>query len=191
MGLRYVIKENISKLLLRLLLFCIPMVSLGQTNSDCSKVIDQEPYFVHHKVVLSDSLFQRDVRILKHCGNFDSVESELLKSSVLTALMNEQVNAGKPATYRTIIDFINTFKKTQEYEEFRDGVVLYRTLENKKVNLKDWESDQKLFIRMGFTQNDLDDFKEYIAIAPANGLTYKEAYLSYIKALEEPPKRDQ
>jgi hypothetical protein len=187
MQLRYLI---IKKTAFVMLMFsCFTKVSFAQTGFDCNKVIDQEPYFVHHEFLPSDSLFIRDVSILKHCGNFDTVESELLKSSVLTTVMREQVNAGKPATYRTIIDFISTFKKTQEYQEFRDGVVLYRTLENKKVNLKDWENDQKLFIRMGFTQNDLDDFKEYIAVAPASGLTYKEAYLSYIKALEEPAKQ--
>jgi len=188
MQLRYLIKENTFPALLLLFLVCMTSVSFGQTESDCSAILDQEPYFVRHQFLPSDSLFMKDVRILKHCGNFDAVESELLKSSVLTGLMREQISAGKPATYRTIIDYINLFKKTQEYQEFRDGVLLYRQLENKKVNLKDWESDQKLFVRMGFTQNDLDDFKEYISVPPVNGLTYKEAYLRYIKELEEPEK---
>jgi len=190
MQIPYLIKESAFFGLLILLLTSITSVSFGQIEADCSKVIDKEPYFVHHKFLPSDSLFLKDISILKHCGGFDAVESELLKGAVLTALMNEQVSAGKPATYRTIIDFISTFRKTQEYQEFRDGVVLYRTLENKNVNLKDWGDDQKLFVRMGFTQNDLDDFKEYISVPPVSTLTYKEAYLLYIKALEEPVKGD-
>ena len=185
MQFRNLIKGNTCTALVVFLLICISSVSFGQTESECSAVLDKEPYFVHHQFLPSDSLFIKDVNILKHCGNFGAVESELLKSSVLTGLMREQISAGRPATYRTIIEYINLFKKTQEYQEFRDGVILYRQLENKTVNLKDWESDQKLFVRMGFTQNDLDDFKAYISIPPVNGLTYKEAYLRYIKEIEE------
>lgn len=190
MHTRYFIRSNTFITGLTLLLACITSASFGQANTtDCSKVLDQEPYFARHQSLLpTDSLLIKDILILKHCGSFDEIDSELLKGSVLTALMRDEVNEGKPATYRTILDFISAFKKTQEYQEFKDGVLLYRTLENKKVSLKDWDKDQKLFIRMGFTQNDLDDFKGYISGPQVAGLTYKEAYLKYIKEIEEPAK---
>ncbi len=160
-------------------------VAYAQIPADCSKILDQHPYFADHQLLPADSLLLRDIEILKHCGNFDSIDSELLKGSVLSALMRDQVNAGKPATYRTIIDFVSDFRKTQEYREFRDGVLLYKSLENKKVSLKEWDTDQQLFIRMGFTVSDLDDFKEYMVDPSNTELTYKQVYIKYMKSLDE------
>lgn len=177
-------QKNIFTAGLMLILIGVISASFAQTPIDCSKVLDQQPNFVDHKLLPTDSLLQNDIRILKHCGDFDSIDSELLKGTVLSALMRDQVNAGKPATYRTIIDFVSDFRKTQEYREFRDGVVMYRNLENKKVSLKDWDTDQQLFVRMGFTVSDLDDFKEYISSPTNSSLTYKEAYKKYMNEIE-------
>ena len=110
-----------------LMFSCFTKVSFAQTGFDCNKVIDQEPYFVHHEFLPSDSLFIRDVSILKHCGNFDTVESELLKSSVLTAVMREQVNAGKQYIGKGIRDTLINSVFTDEQ------VVLHLSPREKEV----------------------------------------------------------
>lgn len=177
-------QKNIFCAGLMLILISVISVSSAQTPIDCNKILDQQPNFVNHHLLPTDSLLLNDIQILKHCGDFDSVDSELLKGSVLSAMMRDEVSSGKPATYRTIVDFVINFRKTREYQEFRDGVIMYRNLENKKVNLKEWDTDQQLFVRMGFTVNDLDDFKEYISSPSNSSLTYKEAYMKYMNELE-------
>lgn len=172
------------KVVLVIVLAGISFSLSAQLNEDCSKVLDTEPYFVKHKVLPTDSLLLHDIEILKHCGNFDDIETELLKGPVLGALLKNEVNEGKPATYRTVINFVDNFKKTGQYQEFKAGILLYRSLEHKKVSLKDWDADQLLFVRMGFAAGDLDDFKAYITLPAHQQMTYKEAYLAYMKEME-------
>ena len=159
--------------------------ALGQQKMDCSLILDSEPYFAGHKVTFADSLFQRDITIIKQCGNLDSLDQELLKVPVLGSIMLGQVRKGKPATYRTIIDYIIDFKKTAEYQEFAAGVLLYRKLENKKADTTTWDQDKMLFVRMGFSESDLEDFKLFMAMPKQKDMTYKQLYISYMNDLEK------
>lgn len=173
------------KLPVFLLLLFTGISALGQDTLNCERVLDQEPYFVRHKSGEKDSALKRDIEILKRCGNFNSVDSTLLKGPILGVLMLEQVNAGKPATYRTIINFFKEFRDTPKYRDFAYGLELYKKVGQKKVNPESWETDKELFVRMGFTVNDLDDFKTFMAKPENAGLTYLSVLSRYMSELED------
>lgn len=156
----------------------------GQDVMNCEKLLDQEPYFVRHKSAEKDSLLKLDIAILKHCGNFESVDSVFLKGPMLGALMLDQVRVGKPATYRTLVNYFNTYKKTAAYQDFVKGLVVYQELAGKKINLDNWEADKELFVRMGFTVGDLEDFKSYLVKLATEDLTYKAAFTRYMSEIE-------
>ncbi|SMD05244.1 hypothetical protein [Pedobacter africanus] len=156
----------------------------AQDVTDCEKLLDTEPYFVRHKGTDKDSLLQKDIRILKHCGNFESIDSVFLKGPMLGALMLDQVRIGKPATYRTLIEYFAAFKKTLAYKDFVKGLVLYKEMAAKKVNLDNWDADKELFVRMGFTAGDLEDFKGFLAGVASENLTYKAALTRYMSEIE-------
>jgi len=156
----------------------------AQQGFDCDQILDQQPYFVKNKSGEDDNMLKRDIQILRHCGNFDSIDSAFFKGPVLGALMLDQVRLGKPATYRTLIDMLSDFRKTNAYKEFAEGMLIYRKLKGKKVNLADWETDKELFVRLGFTVNDLEDFKMFLQ-APENiTLTYMAALSKYMTEIE-------
>ncbi|WP_073232658.1 hypothetical protein [Pedobacter caeni] len=157
---------------------------VAQGLTDCEKILDQEPYFVRHKSGAQDQALKRDIEILKRCGNFDPVDSAFLKGPMLGTLMLQEVRAGKPATYRTIINFFSNFRKTAEYKDFSYGLSMYRKLGGKKVSLTDWETDKELFVRMGFTVNDLEDFKIFITQKEHSSLTYMQAFSQYMSEIE-------
>lgn len=156
----------------------------AQDVTDCEKLLDKEPYFVRHKGSDKDSLLKKDIRILKHCGNFEDIDSVFLKGPMLGALMLDQVRIGKPATYRTLIEYFAAFKKTLAYKDFIKGLVLYKEMAVKKVNLDNWESDKELFVRMGFTAGDLEDFKGFLGSLVSENLTYKAALTRYMTEIE-------
>ncbi|MNQ99814.1 hypothetical protein D3C85_1155640 [compost metagenome] len=52
------------------------------------------------------------------------------------------------------------------------------------MNLKDWEMDKELFVRMGFTVSDLEDFKNFIAQPERSELTYMQAFSQYMSEIE-------
>nr|WP_121273869.1 hypothetical protein [Pedobacter schmidteae] len=157
---------------------------VAQEVIDCEKVLDTEPYFVRHKPAAGDSLLKRDIAILKHCGNFEAVDSVFFKGAMLGALMLDQVRLGKRATYRTLIDYFAEFKKTIAYKDFIKGLLLYKEMATKKVNLNNWDTDKELFVRMGFTATDLDDFKDFLVGKATENLTYKAALTKYLAELE-------
>ncbi|PYF75172.1 hypothetical protein [Pedobacter nutrimenti] len=164
-------------------LFCsIQMVCAQQNHKE--NELDEEPYFVRHQAHAADSLFVRDVQILKRYGKFEGLDTALLKAPVLAAVMVQEVRAGKKASYRTLIDYFLVFRQSEAYAEFIKGLSLYKELESKKVDSATWEKDKLLFVRMGFTESDLEDFKAYISETAHQNMTYKEAYTAYMKEIE-------
>ncbi|WP_316822476.1 hypothetical protein [Pedobacter gandavensis] len=168
-----------------LLLTFIGLPIFAQEKLDCEKILDQEPYFVRHKSGEKSEALLRDIEILKHCGDFNPVDSAFLKGNMLGMLLLQEVRAGKPATYRTLVDFFQNFRKTAEYKDFSYGLALYRKIGEKKVSLQDWPSDQELFVRMGFTVNDLEDFKEFVFRPAHVELNYLQVFSKYMKEIEE------
>ncbi|WP_316793798.1 hypothetical protein [Pedobacter frigoris] len=164
------------------LLLCTSLSA--QQKFDCDKVLDTEPYFVKNKSGEKDHSLIRDIEILKRCGNFNSTDSAFLKGPILGVLMLEQVNAGKPATYRTIVDFFAEFRKTNKYKDFEYGLSLYKKIGQKRIDLKNWDADQELFVRMGFTVNDLNDFKAFMSQPEQAGLTYMAALTKYMTEID-------
>lgn len=175
-----------TKLLLCLVLSCVFGTVLSQTQAkiDYSSYLDREPGFLKRDSVATDSLFKNDLVILEALWHFDSIDAELLKKPVLSVLLRDQVAIGKPASYRTLLQSITDFKRTEAYQDFITGIILYRKLEAMPVNLENWENDKMLFARMGFTESDLDDFKEFILKPDHAKMTYKQAYMGYMKELE-------
>ncbi|WP_256006138.1 hypothetical protein [Pedobacter deserti] len=169
--------------LFQILLLIFTTTGFAQV-SYTSAVLDQEPYFARYAAKPSDSLFQKDIQIIRGSVKLDSIDAEILKAPVLAALLVEQVRKGKPATYRTIIEFITLFKTTPAYQDFRTGVLLYKKLEAIKVNLDHWDDDKMLFVRLGWTENDLEDFKSFIEKQQPKQMTYKDAYVQYMKEIE-------
>lgn len=172
------------KYLIFFICFMFGSVGYAQEAIDCKKVLDKEPYFVKHKTSEKDSLLRRDIAILKHCGNFESIDSVFFKGQMLGSLMLDQVRLGKPATYRTLIEYFAEFKKTIAYKDFIKGLVLYKEMAVKKVNLDNWETDKELFVRMGFTVGDLEDFKGFLTNVASENLTYKAALTRYMSEIE-------
>jgi hypothetical protein len=166
------------------LIFGVNSISFGQIKIDCNQVLDQEPYFAKHQTSPTDSLFLKDVEILKHCGGYDAIDTLMLKRSVLWTILHTAMEEGKPATYRTMINFMQEFKSTPHYRLFVASLHLYKNLGNTKVNPAEFDLAQPFFVQIGFTKNDIDDFKEFISQPVHHDLTYIAAYELYMKEFE-------
>lgn len=156
----------------------------AQSEVSCATDLVKEPYFVKNKVSQNDSLYLNDLAILKKCGNFSDTDSLLFKGSIFLAIMDKELEDTSNVTYERVINAINQFKKTNTYKEFLESVTLYKSLESKTVNPKNWETDKILFVRLGFTEADLEDFKIFIADEKHQKLTYKQAYILYMKEID-------
>jgi hypothetical protein len=174
------------KLLLCLAIFCLGCAGFvkGQKVKDYSSYLDHTPGFLQKDSASADSLFKNDVMVLEQLWHFDSIDAALLKKPVLSVMLRDQVAMGKPATYRTIIESITNFKRTEAYQDFITGIILYRKLAAMPVNLQNWDTDKILFARMGFTESDLDDFEKFLRKPEQANMTYKQAYMGYMKELD-------
>jgi len=147
----------------------------------------QQPYFGRLHTVITDTLFSKDLQVLKQLCSFDEITTTLLKKPVLRQIMFDQIEKGKPGTYQTIVDYIQDFKTTEAYQDFADGIRLYQKLEVQKVNLANWEADKLFFVRLGFTAADLEDLKAFISQPEHREMTYKQVYMSYLEEMEALP----
>lgn len=185
-------RKSTINFIFQLVLIFVGHTAFSQQTNDSAKrikddeaLLDQVPYFADHQVLATDSLFIHDIAVLKYFISFDSVEAELLKVPILKEILSVEVRKNKPDSYRTIVDYMKDFRRTIAYKDFVSGVLLFRELENKRVNPKNWDTDQALFVKLGFTESDLADFRVYIRQRKHRKLSYKAAYLQYMKEIDD------
>jgi thioredoxin-related protein len=156
----------------------ISSTSCGQSKQiDCDKNLDKVPYFVRHNVTtgVADSI-QTDFKILKECGQLNSIDSALLTGPMIGSILIAQSTEGKDITYRSILKSINDFKQTNNYKTFRDA----KLLESKIVDLSNWEEDRQLLMNVGMPESEIESLKDFVKMHPGEKMTFKEAYTGYL-----------
>jgi len=174
---------NIQYLKFTFLLLIASFFTHAQEIPNNKKLLAEQPNFLKARLKSTDSLFVKDVAVLKKFITFDSLDLEMLKPQILYAVLGES-KIDSVITYKTLIDAIHTFKQGIGYTEFRKGIILYRQMATVKVNPDNWEKDQTLFRKLGFTEADLEDFLLFISKPEHQNLNYKEAYLAYMKEID-------
>ena len=147
------------------------------------KLLSQEPNFLKTRLKASDSLFLKDISVLQKFVLLDSVDLEILKPQILYTILSES-NVDTVVTYKKLVESVQAFKQNIGYTEFRKGILLYKQMAAIKVNPSNWENDQLLFRKLGFTEADLEDFLLFISKPEHQKLNYKEAYLAYMKEID-------
>lgn len=151
----------------------------SQIKFNCEKILNSEPEFIKNKSGKIDNLFIKDMEIVKECGNFDSIDIELMAGPMLAPLMIQQATANKTITYKAIIENFAQFKKSDEYKDLYEKTFVSKQLENKIVDVKDWEENKPLFIKLGLSEQELVDLKDFIIIQSGLKLTYKQVFAKY------------
>ena len=83
----------------------------------------------------------------------------------------------------TMINFMQELVYTT-LRLFVASLRLYENLGNTKVNPAEFDLAQPFFVQIGFTKNDIDDFKEFISDPVHHDLTYISAYELYMKEFD-------
>lgn len=165
-------------LIIGLLLILMP--SCGEKKKfDCDNILNQTPYFINGDLNETNDSIIKDFEILINCGELDSIDSELLKGPILSTVILQLINEDKEITYNSVLDVINDFKKTENYDEFREIVIALKSIENKIVSLNDFEKDKEFLTIAGYTPLFLEGFKEFILSNSSQKMTYKNAIFQY------------
>jgi len=157
--------------------------TFAQESPENKKLLSQEPNFLKNRLKMTDSLFIQDVAVLKKFVALDSIDLEILKPQILYTILSDS-NVDTIVTYRKLVEAVQAFKQNIGYTEFRKGILLYKQMATIKVNPANWEKDQLLFRKLGFTEADLEDFLLFISKPEHKNLNYKEAYLAYMKEID-------
>lgn len=161
-------------------LLLLQLSSYGQTKPiNCKSILDKEPFFVTHSSGGTNDSFAMDMLILRDCGKLDSIDLELINGPVLGTILIQYPGKGGKITFRTILNSIEKFKKSPEYSKLREVIIISKTLENKPVNITEFEKDKKLLLEIGLTEPEIKDFKEFIQNNQSSRFTYKQAFTKY------------
>lgn len=166
-----------------LISFIASSVVFAQQNPDNEKLLSTQPNFLKARLKANDSLFVEDIAVLKKFVTLDSIDLEILKPQILYTILNES-HVDTIVTYKKLVEAVQLFKQNIGYSEFRKGMLLYKQMAAIKVNPANWENDQLLFRKLGFTEADLEDFLLFISKPAHKDLNYKEAYLAYMKEID-------
>ena len=171
-----------------ILLAIIIFLSFGaninaQESAVPQKLLTEKPNFLKQRLKASDSLFIQDITILKKFVDLDSLDEEMLKPQILLVILSDSQPTDSAITYQKLVNAVQIFKKGIGYTEFRKGLLLYKEMAALIVNPENWEKDQLLFKRLGFTEADLEDFLLFISKSENKKLNYKQAYLAYMREI--------
>lgn len=177
------INSHSFKTLSVILLLLNSFSSFAQQSTADSTLLAAQPNFLKSRLKATDPLFVKDITVLKKFVVLDSVDIEILKPQILYTVLSES-SVDSVVTYRTLVNAIQSFKQNIGYAEFRKGILLYKQMAAIKVNPENWLNDQALFRRLGFTKADLEDFLSFISKSENKNLNYREAYLAYMKEID-------
>lgn len=146
------------------------------TLIDCEKKLDKIPYFAGHIISsITDEYFVNDLIILRECGGLDSIDAELLTAQMIGVLMISQAQDNKETTYRSVLNSLIDFKKTESYKIIKEA----KLLEKKIVNLSEWEMDRKVLTNTGMPKEEIDRFEKFVILHSTEKLTFKQAFTAY------------
>ncbi len=141
------------------------------TTIDCKTTLNKTPYIARELVTkaASDSI-NKDFEILQNCGNLDSIDVELLRGPMLISIINDSF--GKDITYNSILQRMNEYRKTENYNNVREAIIASKTLKNKIATIEDFDQDKYQLAKIGFSSSEIDSIKYILQ----SNLTYKKTY---------------
>jgi len=164
------------------LILAITLIACTQKipEVDCLETLNQTPYIARQHKTLSKDSVEIDFEILRHCGKLDSIDNFLLDGPFIGQIMIYLISKETPITYNELLKKINEYKKSQDYLKIKDQIIVSRTLENKIISIEEFEKDKLLLLKIGMTESELKDFKDFIESNQSQKMTYKEAFAKYL-----------
>ncbi len=121
-----------------------------------------------------------DFEIISKCSGLDEYDIEALSHKpILGSVLLEMAKSGDfdIPNYENMCAFIKNFVQGKEYQQLRLVTILNSRVQNKQITLEDWEQDRQLFIVMGLTREELDQYYQFISKPEYQYLTYQKAFL--------------
>jgi hypothetical protein len=171
-----------------LLLSILTFHACGQTKTNCNEIRAERPHFADYKAGKMDSLISLDLEVIGNCIELDSIDKKILNPQVLAVQMIQLTNENKEINYGNIIDYIEEFKSTVQYQKGRLAFEFTLKYENKTVNKADSTHIRQNFENMGFSDADLNEIMTVVYSDENSNLTYKEAFAEFIQS-KEPKKK--
>ena len=171
-----------------LLLSILTFQACGQTKKDCKEIRAEKPHFADYQPGKMDSLISLDLEVIGNCIELDSIDKRILNPQVLAVQMVHLTNEKKEINYGNIIDYIEEFKSTEQYQKGRLAFEFTLKYENKIVNKADSVIIRQNFQNMGFSESDLNELMTIVYSDLNSNLTYKEAFAQFIQSKEPKQK---
>jgi hypothetical protein len=171
-----------------ILLSLLTFSACVQSKKDCDEIRVDKPHFANYKAGKMDSLISLDLEVVGNCIEFDSTDKRILNPQALAVQMILLTNENKEINYGNIIDYIEEFKSTEQYQKGKLAFEFTLKYENKIVDKADSILIRQNFQNMGFSDSDLKEIITVVYSDQNSNLTYKEAFAEFIQS-KEPKKK--
>jgi len=170
-------KNRLGKFITFILLMNIFSSCAFSNSNDCSEVLFKSPLFINYMEYSKEALNQ-DLDVFIKCGEFDSLDVKLFQQYFIMKLLVLH-SEGTDVTYNYSINYFKDYKLTEDYKVVREILIISHELENKKIDLNDWEYIKKLFLKIGLKEGEIEAFRKFIIANELKDITYEEAYVLF------------
>lgn len=172
-------------------LSALSLLAYGQKKTDCDQLRKQQPHFTDYQSAKLDSLIALDINNIVSCISLDDIDIKLLLNpTVLATQIMQMTNEKKELNYGNIMDQIEDFKASEEYQKGRESFEAVMRYENKQVRKSDSLDVYSSFKKMGFSDSDLNELMLVVYVEENSHLTYKEALAVFINSKEPKPNKN-
>lgn len=165
--------------LLSTLFFSIACACCTPHVIDCDAVLDEPKHFVlsgqPHDISVADAAALRD------CGQLDSMDIEILRTTMLSMLVYDNMLAGQPTTLRSMIATMQEFKQTEDYEGIRDAMAFSFHFSWQHFSESSWPAAKPFFEGVGMSPQQIDSFKTYLQLPENSRRSYHEALADFLE----------
>lgn len=166
------------KILLLLFTVLLSINGYAQSTSDCEKVLSEK---IDTNVDLKE--LNQKLSELKNCGLNQNDVDFFSQGPMLATMMISILNTAKEdITYQQVFDKIMEFKQVPEYEKTIQLYKISNELLQKKVTIKNWESDKLLLNELELSSDTVENIRLMV-------LTNLDPNKTYADLLKEEQKK--
>lgn len=181
------LKKKSTYFILILCLYINIKICLGQSeNLDCEFFLKEIPVNLKQGIKgTNNNLNETDFQILFNCGKIDSIDIELLKTSILESYLFANLNKDS-TTYLGIINKWNELRKGSTFQillskknELDVKKRKFHLIEDKIISFYDFEQNLESIENVLILKNRIPEFRIFLDSIENLKMTYKEAIVRF------------
>lgn len=170
------------RLAIYLILSCVLLAACkpnsAKTKEECDKLLD---HALKEDPMTGEVLFTiKDKVSINECWEVDKWDMVWLSMWFVDKTKHYPVSTPEPITYRMMMDVVNEFRESPNYDYSRSMMVRRERINDEKYKSETWPDAKQYYLDLNWSPSMVDSFHVFLARPKHIGLTYKKAVSAFM-----------